>query len=169
MEQIVSTMFYNLSTATQKKKKKKKLCQKEDFASNRTFQDNGCNACKHFVEKTKFHFCTVWHFSMEFHNVCGCCKVLFQVLLWTWPQPFLSPVASSTWAGAPSSGWAPQLRIPVPLDRPALLEASLQHFSAVCWGKVERWTLNMTLQRAFILSSRDTALLNSLLYVPLFI
>lgn len=54
-------MFYNLSTATHTKQRKE-ICQKEDFASNHTFQDNGCNACKHFVEKTKFQFCTVLAF-----------------------------------------------------------------------------------------------------------
>lgn len=61
MEQIVSTMFYDLSTAT---KKKKKRCQKEDFASNRTFQDNSCNACKHF-SRQNFIFVQLWHFCME--------------------------------------------------------------------------------------------------------
>lgn len=60
----------------------------------------------------------------------------------------------------------PELRIPVLLTRPALLDASLQHFSAVCWGKVEKRTLNVTLQRAFIRSSRDSALLNSLPLYP---
>lgn len=63
----------------------------------------------------------------------------------------------------------PQTRTPVPLASPALLEASLQHFSAVGWGEVERSTLNMTLRRALLFSSRSTALLNSLLFVPLFI
>lgn len=55
-----------------------------------------------------------------------------------------------------------------PLASPALLEASL-HFSAVGLGEVKRSTLNMTLQKAFLLSSRSTAFLNTLLFVPLFI
>lgn len=60
----------------------------------------------------------------------------------------------------------PELRIPVLLTRPALLDASLQHFSAVCWGKVEKRALNVTLQRAFIRGSRNSALLNSLPLYP---